>query len=265
MTLAAQLHDKTLSRLVERLGLEEVHGDDGGPWLPLAAEFPPGSGNRAPVGAVRVLHGGPVHKLVTISLTVDAIGLDSHMVFAFTAPDSAVPHFTLDSVKAPAGPPGAPAGPDQFAFHLDLIPRVDLGANLAWSDVVYGPLEDAVAGVRGAEGFEPAHLSTRQLSIMSPWMLACRATPEAFATITTAVDAFLDRWFALAEDGLPEDVLAGLVTTDLAARDRANRASIFDPDVDKVWEQVARLVGPEDAEKARLVLLAQDLPEGASA
>ena len=62
-----------------------------------------------PVGTVRLFSGGPIHKLVYIGLAVPMIGLDSHMVFAFTAPDSAVPHFTLDSVLA---------GP-HFAFHLD--------------------------------------------------------------------------------------------------------------------------------------------------
>ncbi|MFT5222479.1 MAG: hypothetical protein ACI867_000782 [Glaciecola sp.] len=257
MSLAKTLSDKTLARLVERFGLEEVHGADGGPWRTLGSAMTPD-----PVGHVRIMHGGPVYKLVTISLTVDMIGLDSHMIFAFTSPDSAIPHFTLDSVKAPAGPPGAPAGPEQYAFHLDLIPRVDLGANLAYSDAVFGPLEEAVLGVRKAEGTEPAHLSIRQLSIMSPWMLAMRVEPEAFESIVfPVVDKTLDHWFALAGEGLPAAVEADLTTVDLAHRDRVNRTHIFDPEVDAVWAQVTRLIGEESSEEARLVLMNQELPD----
>jgi hypothetical protein len=83
-----------------------------------------------PVGLLRLFGGGQVHKMVYISLVVPPIGLDSHMIFAFTRPKSHIPHFTLDSVMA---------GP-HFAFHLDLIPRAILGANLAYMNAVFDQL-----------------------------------------------------------------------------------------------------------------------------
>ncbi len=238
MSLAQILSNNTLSAIVNRFGLIE----QGAPHMVLVSPMSP-----APVGQARVFAGGPVHKLITIDLSVPPIGLDSHMIFAFTAPDSPIPHFTLDSVLA---------GP-HFAFHLDLIPRVDLGANLAYLDAAFHPLTPLFDAARQIEGLTPAHLSPRQYALMSPWMLAYRATEAAFARIETAVNDYLAHWFALAERGLPDDVLAATDLGDLPTRDRRNRAAIFNPDVDPVWAQVSRLVGPETAEKLRVLLKEQ--------
>lgn len=85
---------------------------------------------------------------------------------------------------------------------------------------------------------------------MSPWMLVCRATPEAFKALDDTVDGYLGHWLALIEKGVTE------VDADLAGRDRANRANLFDPRVDPVWEQVTRLLGAEQSERVRGELLA---------
>jgi len=44
-----------------------------------------------------------------------------------------------------------------------------------------------------------------------------------------------------------------------AARDQLNRDAIFDPEVDKVWAQVDRLVGAETSEKMRSILKNQSV------
>lgn len=121
MSLPAQLSLETLEKIQQRFGLTEI----GAPHITLTSPMAP-----APVGSLRLFKGEAVHKMVYIGLTVPPIGLDSHMIFAFTAPHSSVPHFTLDSVLA---------GP-YFAFHLDLIPRADLGANFPYLDAVFNPL-----------------------------------------------------------------------------------------------------------------------------
>lgn len=256
--LAAALSAHTLARLDEAVGgLTEVLGADGGPFMTFTSTM-----DGQPCGTVRVMHGGPIAELVTISLGAPALGLDSHMIFAFTAADSLVPHFTLDSVQAPAGPPGVPGLPTGYAFHLDLIPRVDLGANLDYLDHCYAPLTEQVKEVAATEGITAAHLDARQLAIMSSWMLANRATPEAFRTITPRVDAYLDHWLTLTE-GLPDDVVAATDAPDPARRDARNRAIIFNPDVDAVWAQVARLVGADASEAARQLLATPGLPNTA--
>jgi len=95
-SLPARLFSTTLQRLVDTLELQEQLADNGGPFLPLVSQLPMVQGE---VGNVRLFTGNPLFRVVTCSLTVDPIQLDSHMLFAFTPGDSAVPHFTLDSVS----------------------------------------------------------------------------------------------------------------------------------------------------------------------
>lgn len=235
MSLAKTFSHNTLNAIIDLLGLVE----EGSPYLALHSPMSP-----APVGELRRFSGGPVDRLVYIGLSVPPIGLDSHMIFAFTAPDSPLPHFTLDSVLA---------GP-HFAFHLDLIPRVDLGANLAYINEVFEPLTAVFDATKQIEGLTPAHLSPRQYALMSPWMLAYRANEEAFARIDEQVSQFLNHWFAILDSGISADTLASLDNTDFATRDQRNRAAIFNPEVDPVWSQVERLIGAEMGEQLREIL-----------
>jgi hypothetical protein len=235
MSQPKDLADRTLGRIVERLRLVETKGSDG-PLLPLTSAM-------GPVGAMRVFRpeaGGRVQKVVAVDLVVPPIGLDSHMIFAFTSARSPVPHFTLDAVQAP----GAPAqGGGYLAFHLDLIPRADLGAYLGHLNAVFDPLTATFAEASAIEGLAAAAIGPRQRALMSPWMLANRASEAAFAAIGPVVDRYLDHWFSLVDGGVPEGGLDGLEGYGWEERDRRNRAAIFDPAVDPVWAQVSRLVG----------------------
>lgn len=247
MTLPEELCVTTLEDLVARTGITEVHGPDGGPlrWL-TSAPFGPD-----PVGKVRVFVGdGAVAKAVYVALAVPAIGLDSHMTFAFTPPTSAVPHFTLDSVQ----------GQGSYAFHLDLIPRAEIGTHVPYMDAVYGNLTEKFEEVRAWEGLSDTNLTPRQNAMMSPWMLARRATEEAFRAMTGPVGVYRDHWYSLIEKGLPDDVLATLSDTNLAARDAEHRRQLFSPEVDPVWHQVTQLVGEEQSEFMRHQLLSNEVP-----
>ncbi|MCB1695401.1 MAG: hypothetical protein KDI10_18425 [Halioglobus sp.] len=244
-SLPAKLYADTLQRLIDILGLQEVTAADGGPYLPLVSQLPMVQGE---VGVVRVFSGGPLFRVVTCSLTVLPIQLDSHMLFAFTPGSSAVPHFTLDAVKAG----------EHFAFHLDLIPRLDLGANLAYMDEVFSPLTPAYEAGSAIEGLSKAHLSPRQHAIMSPWMLANRASEEAFAAIETAVQAYQQHWFQLLEQGVSPAALEGVTAGDLAARNLRNKRIIFDPDVDPVWQRITAMIGPEAVAAQRALLIGED-------
>ncbi|GID90808.1 hypothetical protein ACFQFC_36680 [Amorphoplanes digitatis] len=227
MSLPADLATTTLDKILAGLSLEESSDRD------LTSAMSP-----APVGRIRVWHGdGPVVKAVNVALAVPPIGLDSHMIFAFTAPDSAVPHFTLDSV----------ANGDNYAFHLDLIPRVDLATSLPYLDTVYEPLTALYQDVRARDGLTPAHLTPRQYALMSPWMLVNRATRDAFEGIGDAVDGYLGHWFEL----LASDVKAAVDPE----RDAAHRALLFSPEIDPVWAQTVRLLGEEQSESVRLELV----------
>jgi len=241
-SLSARLCADTLDRLVEATGSTEVPSPGappGQPWRTLHSPLTPD-----PVGVVRLFRGTRVAHVVHIRLTVPAIGLDSHMVFAFGRADDALPHFTLDSVAS---------GTDH-AFHLDLIPRVDLATHLGYLDHVYTPLTPWYERGRALPGLTEAAIGPRQRAVMSPWMLVHRADEDAFRAIGPVVDAYLDHWLTLVAAPLPEPVSATLADTDLGARDRALRAVLFDPDVDPVWHRVARLIGPADTDIARNLL-----------
>jgi hypothetical protein len=237
MSLPQQLAFGALDKIKTRFGLTE----SGSPYLNLISPMSP-----APVGSVRIFSGDAVHKLVYIGLVVPPIGLDSHMIFAFTKPESHIPHFTLDSVMA---------GP-YFAFHLDLIPRADLGANLKYMNAVFDNLTPIFDEAKKIEGLTAAQLGPKQYALMSPWMLAYRASESAFEQIQTPVNGYLEHWFNLVENGIPADAIP---SADFATRDQLNRNAIFDPEVDKVWAQVSRLIGEEPSEKLRGILRNQDV------
>ncbi|AYF76994.1 hypothetical protein D7D52_27900 [Nocardia yunnanensis] len=224
MSLPAALSARTLDTLTSALGMTVA--DD----VPLTSTMSP-----EPVGRLRVLRGGPIDKIVTVDLVVPPIGLDSHMIFAFTGKDSAVPHFTLDSVY----------GGDYFAMHLDLIPRADLAVNLGYLDACYLPLTPLLDAAWQIDGVSAAAIGPRQRALMSPWMVVCRATEPAFEKLGDTVAAYLEHWLSLVDKGVPTP------EADLAARDSANRANLFSPEVDPVWNQVTRLLGAEQSERVR--------------
>lgn len=234
MTAAQALSHRTLQRIQKRFGMQEVCAGGDQPYITLQS---PAVGD---VGAVRIFKGEAVSKMVYIGMSVRQFGLDSHMIFAFTPADSPVPHFTLDSVMAE---------PD-FAFHLDLLPRLDLGANIDYIWQAFSPLDPLYEEASHIEGLRPARLTPTQYAIMSPWMLAYRADERAFQAIQGTVDAYLEHWFSLVDNGLTDFAAA----PDLAQRDQANRDAIFNPKVDKVWAQVERLLGAEMGERMRAIL-----------
>lgn len=244
-TLASKISQKTLDTITAHFGLSEVHGEDGGPFLPLvAAAF-----GDAPAGSLRLWDGGDkIQKVVYTGITVEAIGLDSHMIFAFTNKDSIVPTFTLDSVYVnmpPDADPNFPDGGDMYAFHLDLIPKCDLGVNADYMSRCYVPMTDVQASVLAADGTFPAHLSPMQNAIMSPWMLAQRTTPAAYKQdIFPAAEAYLSHWLAMVDDGL-SGLVDGIQGEYGAARDAANRGLIFNREIDPVWSKIDGMLGAE--------------------
>lgn len=244
-SLPGALFANTLQRLVSTLHLQEQLGEGGGPYLPLVSQLPMVQGE---VGSVRLFTGSSLFRVVTCSLAVAPIGLDSHMLFAFTPGSSAVPHFTLDSVKAG----------EHFAFHLDLIPRLDLGANLQYMDEVFGPLTDAYDSGSAIEGLSKAHLSPRQHAIMSPWMLANRASEGAFTAIEETVEAYQQHWFKLLRNGVSADAIEGVSAADLQQRNLRNKRIIFDPAVDPVWERITGMIGAEAVASQRALLIGED-------
>ncbi|ARN73165.1 hypothetical protein [Oceanicoccus sagamiensis] len=261
-TLASKLSNKTLDQIVEHFDLNEVKGTAGGDFLPLVAE----SFGGLPVGGLRVWDGGdgPIKKMVYIGVAVDPIGMDSHMIFAFTQPDSLVPNFTLDSVFSTLPPgmdPIMPEGGETYAFHLDLLPAVDLGVNLPYMEKCFIPLTDTQSKCKEFDGIIPALLSSAQNAIMSPWMLAQRSDTDAYNGIVfESAQTYLDHWISLVDNGL-DDIADKVVSTDPATREQQNRALIFSRELDPVWQKIDMMVGAETSDYMITVLRNQEIEQ----
>lgn len=237
MSLPKDLSDHALRAIAEADALSTVREEH------LTSPMSP-----EPVGLLRVMRGERLAKLVYVGMWVPQIGMDSHMLFAFTRPDSAVPHFTLDSVQANG----------YLAFHLDLVPRAELASHLDYLNAAFQPLTPAFEEATELFGASRAAISPRQYAQMSPWMLVHRADEERFRRVGGFVDAYLAHWRTLLDKGLPDDVLSTLADTDLAARDARNRAALFSREVDPVWANVARLLGDERTDDIRAELLSPE-------
>lgn len=242
MSLPFDLCMGNVEVIVDRLGLIEVPGTETDERMVLTSPMVP----DAPVGRMRIWQ-GEACQLVYVGLSVEMIRLDSHMMFAFLPSTSPIPHFTLDSV----------GNDEDFAFHLDLIPRLDLGAHLAYMDHCYTPLTDIREAAMAIEGLSRANISPRQWALMSEWMIVNRASQPAFEEISATVAAYREHWLGLVADGVPAEATDGVSPEQIAQRDQANRDAIFNPHVDAVWERVSQLVGDEQSEKVRLTLATQ--------
>ncbi len=154
MSLPASLVVPALEELVTRTGAVETLGADGGPFLTLRTVD-----GGEPAGRVRVFSSERVPRIVYSNLDLAGRGMDTHMFYAFTAAGSAVPHFTLDAV----------ATRGILAFHVDLVPRVDLATHVEYMDAVYLPLDELHREVTANEALTPASVPSRGRALMSPW------------------------------------------------------------------------------------------------
>lgn len=219
MSALQQFTDRIRDSIVARYDLVEV----GDPYEVLAL-----TDTGARVGEVRVWTGPTIPKLVDSRLTVAEKGIDSVMLHAFADSATTAPHLTSDV----AGFDG------RLALGLDLTPRVDLAAEPAYLDAVYAPLSDAHAAAAAIDGARPMDVPLRLRAFTSPWMTGVSLTDDRLDAIQKVYDVYLDRFFALLEDGTP-----AVGEIDLVARDRLVRRAQFDPASDGVWDHLAAMLG----------------------
>ena len=237
---------ETLEHIVKALDLTERTGADGAPALALQGAFGPVDGQ--PVGAFHVYAGSGV-RLVYSALAHDALGLDTHQLYGFTGVGSAVPHFFLDSAISPSTD-------GTFHLGLDLSPRVDLGVHLDYSEAVYDGLAALRAEALARQGVHPVpSLGPVQWSLRSPWMVAAITDAAALRSLGDVVAAYRDRWVELVLAGLPASAGALPDEAALAERDALSRALLFSARTNPVWGLLGKLVGGEQAEAMRSLLV----------
>jgi hypothetical protein len=241
---ALDLSTRTLDLIVAPLGATERLSHDGG--AALVAGDP-----TASTGVMRIFEAPPdsaVDQVVQTVLAVPARGVTTCMIFAFTRPGSAIPHFTLDC---------SDHGNGGHAFHLDLTPRAELATHIAYMDAAFTPLTAAYDEASAIPGLSPTRTTRRQFAMMSPWMLVHLADAAAFDTAGQIVGQYARHWLGLVEQGLPDEVLASLADADLPARDAAFRQALFSPDIDPVWGRVTGMIGAEAAHIMRSTLVGE--------
>lgn len=236
-----QVCEQVLDTLITRFQLREVHGRNGGDFHPFTS---PQSGQ--PAGGMRLWDGGDsLLKVVSVRIQNAQPLMNTFMLFALTKPDSLVPGFTLESIfMSRPGPGGAPAV-DVYAFHLDLIPKCDLGVNLPYIQRVYEPLSDVQQKALNHPGISAAVVTATQRAVTSPWTLAQRATAEAFTEVVEpTAQLYFKQWLAVQEDGLTSlaPTIRGM---DVAQRDSENRRLIFSAEVDPVLPRLNGMIGPQ--------------------
>lgn len=210
--------------LVERFGMQEVHGADDGPWLSLGAQ--------APIGEARRYHGQDVARIVNVGVDLPDGSLAAHMLVVQAPATSALPHLAIDLMKFPNG----------FGFFVDLLPRVDLSAHVAYVDEVYAVLDKPFEVLESTPGLVQVPMPPRMLAFYSPWMLHKFECPD-LDLLTETIDAFVTQFVALATDGIRAPELPS--GDELATRDQRHRDVLFDPTFDPVWQQVTPLLGAD--------------------
>jgi hypothetical protein len=219
---------RIVSKLIEELGSVDI-APDSPAWRDLLR-----GGQR--VGELRVYRGrGRIQKIVTFHFGLDTpdLGtLESHSVTVFTAPESPVPHFMLDSVRV---------GP-KVSFHVDLLPKRDLGVALAYLDRCFAPLTEIRAELDADPRFVESNPPLRQRALQSPWMANYTVEPELLgSTAMGFIERYFRHWVAL----LRSDAAELASAPDVAARDRQHRKLVFSRDVDPVWTTLDRVLGTD--------------------
>jgi hypothetical protein len=230
---------RVVSKLIEELGCVDI-APDSPAWRDITRE-----GRR--VGELRVYRGrGRVQKIVTSHFNLEAPftrasaasaaqaphqALESHSVTVFTAPESPVPHFVLDSVRF---------GP-KVSFHVDLLPKRDLGVSLSYLDRCFAPLTDIRAELDQDTRFVAGSAPLRQRALLSPWMALYTLDPELLGTAMGFIERYFKHWASLLRSDAPELHSA----PDVAARDRQHRKLVFSREVDPVWGMLDRALGSD--------------------
>ncbi len=213
---------RAVSRLIEEIRCVEI-APDSPVWQDLNRD-------QTRVGELRVYRGrGVVQKVVSAHFKLDAPSLESYMVTVFTRPESPVPHFVLDVVRF---------GP-QASFHVDLLPKRDLGVSLSYVDRCFAPLSQVRADLERDGRFSAGTAPLRQRAFMSPWMALYTHAPEQLEVARSYVDRYFAHWTSLLTSC---DAELALDPT-LSARDAQQRKLVFSRELDPVWATLDRSLG----------------------
>jgi len=225
------------TRVVARL-IEEIACVDIAPDSPVWSDLEQGG---EVIGELRVYRGrGRVQKVVSSRYSLRAPLLDAHSVTVFTRPESAVPHFGLDSVRVGG----------EVHLYVDLLPKRDLAVSLPYLDRCYVPLSEVCNELEHDARFSPAPVSHRHRALLSPWHALYTLAPSDLHAADSYVDRYVTHWASLLRSSAPELDSS----PELAARDIVFRKTFFSRAVDPTWATRDRTIGRETVDRILAVL-----------
>lgn len=181
-----------------------------------------------------------VEALVGIHVRADALDLELHTIIASSVPTSPVPHLTIEGVQV---------GPSLF-LSLDLVPQVDLIADVEHTEVVYEPLSERFEAFYATAGVTVAQLRARHRLLLSPWLLSAALGPDALEPAAAQVLHWTEHWLDLLDRPLPS---VDAETT--AARDVDVRRRLYSNRATKNQDLLDRMVGTDRGQLVRDVLI----------
>jgi hypothetical protein len=224
------------ARLIEQLGCVDICPDS-----PAWEDLTKADAER--IGELRVYRGrGVVEKVVGSRFTLSHPPLESHSLVVFTRPDSPIPHLIVDAVRF---------GPS-LSFHVDLLPKRDLGVSLSYVDLCFAPLSAVRAEMDKDLRLSPGTAPLRQRAFLSPWMALYTHSPDASVAALGYVERYFEHWASLLRSRDP------LLAPDIALveRDRAHRRLVFSRDLDPVWSMLDRAIGSASVDRLLAALTA---------
>jgi hypothetical protein len=228
MSASQLLFEQVFKHFKDQLAVTELSVDNGHCFQAFTH-----SETGKPAGLLKVYRGkAPVEYIITTSLYVEEMGLESYMLMAFVDPSSAIPHFAFDVMT----------NSERGAFHVDYIPRLDLGIHPEYSKQVFEPLNDALDTLKADPDFAPGDGGRLLLSMLSPWTGLFQATPDILAGGSTLIDRYLQHWFSLIDKGVSATANAEA----LADRDRRHRLALYNEENDMLWGLLKNLIGEKD-------------------
>jgi hypothetical protein len=213
---------RVVARLIEEIACVDI-APDSPAWRDLV------HANQT-IGELRVYRGrGRVQKVVSSRFALSTPAMDSHSVVVFTRPDSAVPHFGLDSVRIGS----------RVHLYVDLLPKRDLSVSLDYLDRCYVPLTNVRSALEQDTRFMQSGAPLRHRALLSPWHALYTLDPADLDAAEAYVESYVSHWASLLRSDAPELESS----PELVARDLVYRKTLYSRAVDPAWSMLDRAIG----------------------
>jgi hypothetical protein len=242
ISFGAEFGEMLIARIHAGLKLEERCAATGGAFLTLV-NVDDGS-NAGYLRLWAVTDASHADRLIHFRLHSPPV--DTHLLFLFGRPETAMPHFHAQVVQF---------GPDACVYNADLIPRLDPVAHPEHYKEVFGPVTKAYwkATTDRQNTCAAAPANPAIAAYLSPWSIAAgRPTSRAeLERVTPSILAYLDQCLLMSRSiryaGASPDVLR--------ERDERHMQILHSDELDpRAWKGVYRVIGEEAGKKIRQIL-----------